>query len=206
MKGKVLKEKKDENVVENKSTEKDYIKLYKIFFISTIILSVLLIFVILLFTCILPNINKEKKVAYSTNTPYVHVTSRKESVILEKSNYTLDEYLGESNILVLIWASWCPNCTLETNYITKIINENPEKKIIVISHDYELADLQTYVSDNDLNWYIIYNPDRSIRYALDPEANSVPIAYVLDKDGNIIAKEVGRMDYSGFENLINNYM
>ena len=32
MKGKVLKEKKDENVVENKSTEKDYIKLYKIFF------------------------------------------------------------------------------------------------------------------------------------------------------------------------------
>lgn len=189
----------------NKSSfQGDYKKLFNITLVISAILLIALVSTIIYFSV---NYTKNPAVRkYHSNTPYVHVTDRKTSIILDETNTTIKPYLGEGPVMLLMWASWCPNCTSETPAITRIINENPDKKIIVLSHDDSKLDVENYVNSNNLNWYIIYNSDRSIRAALDPEANVVPITYVLDKDGNILNKTVGRLEYSEFNDLINEYM
>ena len=97
--------------------------------------------------------------------------------------------------LLIMFASWCPNCKEEISEIEKILNRYKNSKninVVLIAHEYEdtITDLVDLI-ENDVNFgNIEVNLDlkRVIRKHIDPTASTIPISYVIDKKGNILNK------------------
>ena len=97
--------------------------------------------------------------------------------------------------LLIMFASWCPNCQKEISEIEKILEHYKNDKnvnIILIAHEYQdtVTDLIDLV-ENDVDFgktEIKLDLGRIIRKEIDPEASTIPISYVVDKDGKILEK------------------
>lgn len=97
--------------------------------------------------------------------------------------------------LLIMFASWCPNCKEEISEIEKILNRyknNKNVNVVLIAHEYNdtIADLIDLI-ENDVNFgNIEVNLDlkRVIRKHIDPDASTIPISYVIDKKGNVLNK------------------
>ncbi|MNI60975.1 Sporulation thiol-disulfide oxidoreductase A precursor [compost metagenome] len=122
-------------------------------------------------------LKKSKYIPFSQRTGYV---------LVEANDNLLKDYMENKKMLVICWASWCHVCTSETSEIDQFINKNPDKQVIIVSHDNKKEDIENYLKENDLKWFVIYDRDRIIRKSLDPQATTIPATYLLDKKGNVI--------------------
>ncbi len=106
-------------------------------------------------------------------------------------------FSAKKNLLIM-FASWCPSCQEEILEIETIINHYKEDKdvnVIVIAHefnqeDYPLSGLITLLEEN-VNYgefEVFVDFGRIIRGTIDPKASTIPISYVVDKDGKILKK------------------
>ena len=97
-----------------------------------------------------------------------------------------------------MFGSWCPHCKEELLEIEKILQHYKNAKdinIIVIAHEYKDGEYPldpiTKLIENDVNFgniQVLIDFSRIIRKNIDPTANTVPISYVVDKNGNILNK------------------
>ncbi len=105
-------------------------------------------------------------------------------------------FSAKKNLLIM-FGSWCPNCQEELAEVEKILEyykDNKNVNILVIAHefndtDYPLTDIISLI-ENDVkfgNIEVLVDFGRVIRKAIDPEANTVPISYVVNKSGEILA-------------------
>ena len=110
------------------------------------------------------------------------------------NDYSTDFFTTDKNLLIM-FGSWCAHCQEELADIEKILNyyqNDKDVNIILIAHEYEetVSNLIQLV-EKDFNFgniEILVDFKRVIRKNVDPEANTVPISYVVDKNGNIIKK------------------
>lgn len=174
----------------------------KIFFIICTILTIVLCasgvtFIIL----------RNKLVNLTSNSNYTPTNTgiRKDSYILTLPDVDmLDKYQEDGqDLLVVFLASWCHFCQDESPELDKFINDNPDKKIIVVSHDETIDDIQSFLITNNYNWFVIFDPDTLIRSHIDPEGSGIPAAYLLDSNGNILNQHIGKQDYDGLSDLYN---
>ena len=113
------------------------------------------------------------------------------------NEYNKNVLTAKKNLFIM-FASWCPSCKEEITEIENIINEykdNKDVNVIVIAHEFNQSDypLEGLISllENDVNYgdfEIWVDFDRVIRKELDPEASTIPISYVVDKNGKILSK------------------
>ena len=106
--------------------------------------------------------------------------------------------LTAKKTLFIMFASWCPNCKDEILEIESIINyykDNKDVNVIVIAHEFNDSNypLDGLISllENDVNYgdfEIWVDFGRVIRKAIDPEASTIPMSYVVNKNGKILAK------------------
>jgi len=97
-----------------------------------------------------------------------------------------------------MFGSWCSHCQEELEDVEKIVEyykNNKAVNIILIAHEYEdtISDL-TKLVEQDFNFgkiEILVDLKRTIRKTIDPEANTVPISYVVDKNGKVLEKNDG---------------
>lgn len=105
-------------------------------------------------------------------------------------------FSAKKNLLIM-FGSWCPNCQEELAEVEKILEyykDNKNVNILVIAHefnntDYPLTGIISLI-ENDVkfgNIEVLVDFGRVIRKAIDPEASTVPISYVVDKSGEILA-------------------
>ena len=143
----------------------------------------------------LPNDNKE-----NTNNEFNFPTKGNEYVIETKSdtkiriiNEYTTEYFTTEKTLLIMFGSWCAHCKDELKDVEQIVNfykNNEDINVILIAHefDYTISDLIKLV-EQDFNFGttpVFVDLKRIIRGTLDPEASTVPISYVVDKDGNVL--------------------
>lgn len=134
-------------------------------------------------------------------TPTFNIpTSGNNTVFTTKSDTTLrivneyDENFFKSNKnLLIMFASWCPNCQEEISEIEKILKhykDNKDVSIILIAHEYDntISDLINLVENNVNFGKIELKVDlpRAIRKKIDPQASTIPISYVVDKTGKVL--------------------
>ena len=55
---------------------------------------------------------------------------------------------------------------------------------------------------NDLNYEVYFDEKRIIRSNINPEANSVPLTYILDKDAKLIDSHEGPITLEELDQLI----
>ena len=95
--------------------------------------------------------------------------------------------------IIDFWASWCRPCRIENPNLVRLYKRMHDKglEIIGVSLDKSKASWERAIKDDGLNWNHVSN----LQYWKDPIAilygvRSIPAAFVLNKDGVIVAKNL----------------
>jgi len=112
----------------------------------------------------------------------------------EGNMLSLQETLGEYTIIDF-WASWCRPCRAENPNVVRVYNKYHDKGLNIISVSLDRNGQRDRwlkaIEDDNMDWYHVSN----LKFWQDPIAKtynvrSIPATFLLDKDGNIIAKNL----------------
>ena len=120
------------------------------------------------------------------------LTTNSDTTLRVVNEYDKNFFTAKKNLLIM-FASWCPNCQDEISEIEKILKHYKNVKdlnVVLIAHEYNdtVTDLINLV-ENDVdfgNVEIKIDLGRVIRKTIDPEASTIPISYVVDKSGKVL--------------------
>lgn len=114
----------------------------------------------------------------------------------------LSDYKGKV-VIIDFWATWCPPCRKGIPDLISIQNEFKDKVVIIgISLDREktIKDVPGFVKSYGINYPVVYGDDKVV---IDYGGiQSIPTAFVIDKNGNIADSHVGLTDKDTYVNKI----
>lgn len=131
--------------------------------------------------------------------------NRDEYIIRNVDETLLENYLQPGkNTIVAFMASWCPHCKEEGPALNEFMLKNKNANVIVVSHDTKIENIVTFLDENEeYNWFVIYDKERTIRNSIDPKASTIPRTYLLDENGNVIDKITTTATFDDLTNLYN---
>lgn len=131
------------------------------------------------------------------------ITVDNDSTIRIITDYDENMFKGHKS-LIFFWASWCSHCQEEYDVLKTALTDYQNKgyTIYVISHDNDINELAEYMRKNDLNYEVYFDEKRIIRSNINPEADSVPLTYILDKDAKLIDSHEGTITLEELDQLI----
>jgi len=112
----------------------------------------------------------------------------------EGDELSLEDALGKITIIDF-WASWCKPCRIENPNVVKLYNKYHEKGLNIIGVSLDKGTQKDKwlkaIDDDGLTWQHVSN----LEYWNEPIAKlynvrSIPATFILDEDGNIIAKNL----------------
>ncbi len=105
---------------------------------------------------------------------------------------SLESFRGKVTIIDF-WASWCRPCRIENPNLVRLYNRMHDHglEIISVSLDKHKSSWEKAIEDDGLNWHNVSN----LKFWQDPIAllygvRSIPAAFVLDKNGVIVGKNL----------------
>lgn len=109
--------------------------------------------------------------------------------------HRLSDYKGRE-VLITIWATWCPPCNAEIPHLIELTNHLPasEFKVLAISGEEGGMDIvRRFAQKKNLNYTTIWESHGKLPkpFCL---ATSLPSAFFVDKAGNIKLITAGLMD------------
>ena len=109
--------------------------------------------------------------------------------------HSLNDFRGKV-VLVNFWATWCPPCIEEMPSIDSLQKTLDQEKfsIIAISVDDSWDSVDTFIksSDLDLNIYSDFEGKVAKLYG----THKVPETYILNKEGIVVRKILGEIDWT----------
>ena len=128
----------------------------------------------------------------------------------EKVEFTIKTYEGETItpgdflgkvILVDYWATWCAPCRKEFPHFDKLLDTYGDDLVIIaITMDDDMDLLDNFLEENPLRFIIGMNDGSSTPSWKIP--NNIPVAYIIDKEGNIRSNLKGGHSYEDFDKII----
>ena len=104
----------------------------------------------------------------------------------------LESFRGKV-VIIDFWASWCRPCRIENPNLVRLYKRMNVKglEIVGVSLDRNKASWERAIADDGLTWNHVSN----LQYWADPIAQlysvrSIPAAFVLDREGRIVAKNL----------------
>jgi len=95
-------------------------------------------------------------------------------------------------LLLDFWASWCRPCRMENPNVVRVYNKYKDKgfEILSISSDRDEQAWKSAITADKMTWNHI--PDLSANHTISMDYNvtAIPMTYLLDKNGIIIAKNL----------------
>ena len=101
---------------------------------------------------------------------------------------------GDTPIIVDFWASWCRPCRVENPNYVRIYNKYKDKDFTIysVSLDRNRMKWVSAIENDKLVWenhvsdLKLWKNEAALRYGV----NAIPASYLLDPEGNIIAKNL----------------
>jgi len=97
----------------------------------------------------------------------------------------LDSYLGNTPVLVVFWASWCPPCKREIPLINELRQQYGENElqIFAVNINESIETVSSFARDWGINYTVLM--DRSAEVADQYGVRGIPTNVLFDRDGNI---------------------
>lgn len=136
--------------------------------------------------------NNEFNLPTTGNYTVIEINSKTTLRVINE--YDKSFFTAKKNLLIM-FGSWCEHCQEEIKDIEEIVNyyyDNKNVNVILIAHEYDdtISDLKDLVEE-DVDFKdteVLIDLGRIVRKTIDPEASTVPVSYVVDKNGNILNK------------------
>ncbi len=127
-----------------------------------------------------------------------------EIIGMSAPDFTLKSVSGEDTslssfrgkvVVLNFWATWCPPCVKEMPSLNKLYKNYKEQGIIVIaaSTDNSIAKINKFLKRNPVDFIVVSDPD--YRTSRDFKVFSLPTSFLIDKDGKIVKKYLGEIDW-----------
>lgn len=146
--------------------------------------------------------------------------SKQSTIINNNSNYTFKtpaadfklkdlhgNELSLSNlkgkkVFLNFWATWCPPCKAEMPEIEKLYEETKDSDLVIVAVDMgePLSTVKTFIDNNKYDFKVLLDSDHSVatKYGI----SAIPTSYFIDKNGNIVSKNVGAMNIDQMKEYI----
>lgn len=97
---------------------------------------------------------------------------------------SLSSFQGRSVVLVF-WASWCPDCRAEVPALKELRAAHPEVAFVGVSFDRTHEAFESYVSDNGMDWVQLFDPAgmKSSAVGAAYHIKWIPSLYLIAPDG-----------------------
>jgi cytochrome c biogenesis protein CcmG/thiol:disulfide interchange protein DsbE len=107
-------------------------------------------------------------------------------------------------VVVNFFASWCVTCSIEHPELVKFSQRHEvtgDASVLgVLFEDDDLAAVRAFISKNGGDWPLLQDPDGQV--ALDYGVRGPPESYVIDPNGFVVSKIVGRVTADGLDALL----
>ena len=103
---------------------------------------------------------------------------------IEGTKHSISSYLGK-NLLVNIWATWCPPCRVEIPHLIELRNQESEEDLAILAISTESKeDVRKFVDAAKINYTVAVLDDS---YLPSPfiDVVYIPTTFFIDKKGNI---------------------
>ncbi len=121
--------------------------------------------------------------------------------VLSGDSATLETYKGEF-VLLNFWATWCPPCLEEMPYIEEVYQKYKDRgfTVVAISSDEEgETAVAPFIEKLSLTFPVLLDTDKAVSSVYG--AHNLPMSFILNRDGEVIAGAVGERNWSGEEAL-----
>lgn len=107
---------------------------------------------------------------------------------------------NEKVVVLNFWATWCPPCREEIPDFVRVYDEYKYKDVqfIGVSNE-DIYTLKDFSNDYDINYPILVDTKGVME---NWQIRAIPTTFVLDRDGNVVFKNVGMMTAEQLENII----
>ena len=101
------------------------------------------------------------------------------------------ETLKGKILYVDFWASWCTPCKKSFPFMNDISKNYPSDKfqVIAINMDETRGDAEKFLKNYPANFNVYTNPNNKLAKTL--QLPGLPIAYIVNADGEIVARHAG---------------
>ncbi len=114
---------------------------------------------------------------------------------------SLEDYKGQY-VLLNFWATWCPPCLEEMPSMESAFQRFKDRgfTVVAISSDEEgETAIKPFIDKLGVTFPILMDPDKAISSVYG--ASNLPVTFVLDRDGQVIAGSIGGRDWASEEAL-----
>ncbi|MCM2679004.1 DsbE family thiol:disulfide interchange protein [Echinimonas agarilytica] len=108
--------------------------------------------------------------------------------LLNPSRQLTKQSFGEGHYLINVWATWCPTCRAEHEYLNKLAKLGV--KIVGINYKDEPAKARVWLEQLG-DPYVLNVQDYKGDLAIDLGVYGAPETYVVDTNGIIVYRHVG---------------
>lgn len=114
-----------------------------------------------------------------------------ELVHFEKQTKISTDDLKGKVLYVDFWASWCKPCRKSFPFMNQLHNDYQDKDfaVVAINMDEFPEDARTFLSQLPAEFGVFTDPSNSLAEQL--EVPGLPVAYIVDKNGDIAARHIG---------------
>jgi thiol-disulfide isomerase/thioredoxin len=102
-------------------------------------------------------------------------------------------------VFLNFWATWCPPCRAEMPSMEKLYNRFKNKNLIFLAIDIRESQkvIEAFIKNFNLTFPIAL--DRTGDIAMKYGVQSIPMTFIIDKDGFIIATAIGSRNWNSSE-------
>jgi peroxiredoxin len=111
-------------------------------------------------------------------------------------------------VLVNFWATDCPGCIKEMPDLIKTYNDYKDKgfELIAVAMSYDPPNhVLNYTEKNALPFPVVHDSYGEIAASFN-DVRVTPTAFILDKEGKVIRRIIGELDFAAFHTLLNNQL
>ncbi len=111
-------------------------------------------------------------------------------------DFRLNEFRGKI-VFLNIWATWCGPCRAEMPSIENLYQRIQGEDVIILTVSVDMADIEVvkaFIKRHKYTFPVLHDPHGNIMEWF--RVRLIPVTYLIDRSGKIIAKAVGPRDWS----------